>query len=258
MAGLGAKLFTAFSKLTAAQVNGYLMDQSIMRFANEAARDAAFGGAGEPTLAEGMTCYLDDTNVLQSYTGSAWVTLVGSTYPPALELITTCTVTSVGGTSATASGGVVTIGTSNTSIIVANAFSANYNNYKIIIENDSSNGTASHLIQLNGITSANYYSGGSFGSWGAGAQTGFGAAAATVWTVSANLAVSTQTMIEMQVFNPFNAVRKTANNTSQASNGHATFNHLLVSTASATGFTISKSGETMTGGTIRVYGFRNS
>jgi len=77
MAGLGAKLFTAFSKLTAAQVNGYLMDQSIMRFANAAARDAAFGGAGEPTLAEGMTCYLDDTNVVQSYTGSAWVSLAG-------------------------------------------------------------------------------------------------------------------------------------------------------------------------------------
>jgi hypothetical protein len=78
MAGLGAKLFTAFSKLTAAQVNGYLMDQSIMRFASTAARDAAFGGAGEPTLAEGMTCYLDDTNVLQSYTGSAWVEIASS------------------------------------------------------------------------------------------------------------------------------------------------------------------------------------
>ena len=78
MAGLGAKLFTAFSKLTAAQVNGYLMDQTIMRFANAAARDAAFGGAGEPTLAEGMHCYLDDTNVLQSYTGSAWVSVASS------------------------------------------------------------------------------------------------------------------------------------------------------------------------------------
>jgi len=78
MAGLGAKLFTAFSKLTAAQVNGYLMDQSIMRFASSTARDAAFGGAGEPTLAEGMTCYLDDTNVLQSYTGSAWVSVATS------------------------------------------------------------------------------------------------------------------------------------------------------------------------------------
>jgi hypothetical protein len=78
MAGLGAKLFTAFSKLTAAQVNGYLMDQSIMRFASAAVRDAAFGGAGEPTLAEGMTCYLDDLNVLQTYTGTAWVSLASS------------------------------------------------------------------------------------------------------------------------------------------------------------------------------------
>jgi hypothetical protein len=78
MAGLGARLFPSFSKLTSAQVNGYLMDQSIMRFANAAARDAAFGGAGEPTLAEGMFCYLDDTNVLQSYTGSAWVEVASS------------------------------------------------------------------------------------------------------------------------------------------------------------------------------------
>jgi hypothetical protein len=78
MAGLGAKLFSSFSKLTAAQVNGYLMDQSIMRFANAAARDAAFGGAGEPTLAEGMFCYLDDENVLQTYTGSAWVQVLSA------------------------------------------------------------------------------------------------------------------------------------------------------------------------------------
>jgi hypothetical protein len=78
MAGLGAKLFASFTKLTAADVNGYLADQSIMRFATSVARDAAFGGAGEPTLAEGMTCYLDDTNVLQSYTGSAWVSIASS------------------------------------------------------------------------------------------------------------------------------------------------------------------------------------
>lgn len=72
MAGAGAKLFTSGSVLTAAQVNTYLMDQTIMRFATEAARDAAFGGAGEPTLAEGMFAYTDDTNTLWFYTSSAW------------------------------------------------------------------------------------------------------------------------------------------------------------------------------------------
>jgi hypothetical protein len=95
MAGLGAKLFSSFSKLTAAQVNGYLMDQSIMRFANAAARDAAFGGAGEPTLAEGMTCYLDDTNVVQSYTGSAWVEIASSDGKAPRGIMTSVTSASV-------------------------------------------------------------------------------------------------------------------------------------------------------------------
>jgi hypothetical protein len=75
MAGAGAKLFTSGAVLTAAQVNTYLMDQAVMVFASTAARDAAFGGAGEPALAEGMICYLSDTNSLLYYTGAAWASL---------------------------------------------------------------------------------------------------------------------------------------------------------------------------------------
>lgn len=75
MAGAGAKLFTSGSVLTAAQVNTYLMDQTVMVFATTAARDAAFGGAGEPVLAEGMMCYVSDTNSLFYYTGTSWSAL---------------------------------------------------------------------------------------------------------------------------------------------------------------------------------------
>ena len=75
MAGAGAKLFTSGSVLTAAQVNTFLMDQTVMVFASTAARDAAFGGAGEPTLAEGMMCYLSDNNSLLYYTGTSWSAL---------------------------------------------------------------------------------------------------------------------------------------------------------------------------------------
>ena len=78
MAGAGAKLFTSGSVLTADQVNTFLMDQSIMRFASTTTRDAAFGGAGEPTLAEGMFAYTTDTNTLWLYNGSSWVNLLGS------------------------------------------------------------------------------------------------------------------------------------------------------------------------------------
>jgi hypothetical protein len=72
MAGAGAKLFTAGSVLTAADVNTFLMDQTIMRFATTTARDNAFGGVGEPTLAEGMFAYIDADNGLYYYTGSTW------------------------------------------------------------------------------------------------------------------------------------------------------------------------------------------
>lgn len=78
MAGAGAKLFTSGSVLTAAEVNTYLMDQAVMRFADEATRTAAFGGAGEPTLAEGMVSYLMDSNTVQVYNGSAWVPVSSS------------------------------------------------------------------------------------------------------------------------------------------------------------------------------------
>jgi hypothetical protein len=72
MAGAGTRLFVAGDVLTAAQVNTFLQDQVIMRFATTTARDNAFGGAGEPTLAEGMFCYIDASDTLQYYDGSAW------------------------------------------------------------------------------------------------------------------------------------------------------------------------------------------
>jgi hypothetical protein len=79
MAGAGAKLFQNGQKLFAEDVNEYLMDQTVMRFADAAARDAAFGGVGEPILAEGMMCYLIDIDELQKYTGSAWQNVIWNT-----------------------------------------------------------------------------------------------------------------------------------------------------------------------------------
>jgi hypothetical protein len=72
MAGAGVKLFVSGDVLTAAQVNTYLQDQVIMRFATTTARDNAFGGVGEPTLAEGMFAYIDASDSVFYYDGSAW------------------------------------------------------------------------------------------------------------------------------------------------------------------------------------------
>jgi len=65
-AGLGFKDFTTGEVLTAADVDGYLM-QGIWVFANATARDAAV-----TSPQEGNACYLKDTDVIQVYTGSAW------------------------------------------------------------------------------------------------------------------------------------------------------------------------------------------
>jgi hypothetical protein len=72
MAGAGTRLFEAGAILTANQVNTYLMDQVVSRFADASARDAAYGNANQPSLAEGRICYLDSTNKVYIYTGSAW------------------------------------------------------------------------------------------------------------------------------------------------------------------------------------------
>jgi len=69
MAGAGYKLFATGDVLTAAQVNTYLNEQTVMVFASSAARTSALSGV----LAEGMMSYLQDTNAVEVYNGTAWV-----------------------------------------------------------------------------------------------------------------------------------------------------------------------------------------
>ena len=72
MAGAGAYLWEAGEVVTAANLNQYVQDQVIAVYADAAARTAAYGGVGEPVLAEGMFSYLDDTDAFEYYDGSAW------------------------------------------------------------------------------------------------------------------------------------------------------------------------------------------
>ena len=69
MAGAGYKLFNTGDVLTAAQVNTYLQEQTVMVFANSTARTTALSGV----LAEGMVSYLQDTNAVEVYNGTSWV-----------------------------------------------------------------------------------------------------------------------------------------------------------------------------------------
>ncbi len=71
--GLGHLTFTAGQKLTAAQVNGYLMKQANMVFASASARSTALGAIEE----EGMVSFLSDKDRAEFWNGSAWKILAG-------------------------------------------------------------------------------------------------------------------------------------------------------------------------------------
>jgi hypothetical protein len=101
---MSRKVFTAGEVLAAADVNSFLMDQSIMSFAGTAARGSAIG-----TATEGMYTHLEDTDALQFWNGSAWVSPFGMT------LLNTTSFTSAG------------------TVSINNVFSSSYTNYKILL-----------------------------------------------------------------------------------------------------------------------------
>jgi hypothetical protein len=100
MAGAGFKDFTVGEVLTASDVNTYLMQQSVMRFADAAARDSALGtaiGTAVP-LSEGMVAYDADAEVASLYAGGVWSPLgllVGGTSIAVPTSPTTTTATTV-------------------------------------------------------------------------------------------------------------------------------------------------------------------
>jgi hypothetical protein len=150
-----------------------------------------------------------------------------------------------------------TIGTTVNSVTVTGAFSADYENYRIIV----SGGVASTICGLRltlGATASDYYSGGLdtnyAGTNGALGQANtaflnFGGGTVNALTGTADInqpfAAKTTSYFSTHAFN-------LAGTNSSFSNG------FLNNTTSYTAFTLTTSSGTLTGGTIRVYGYANS
>jgi len=83
--------FTAGEVLTAAQMDTTFR-QTVMRFADAATRDTAL----TTVLAEGMICYLDDTDEILKYNGAAWESISN---PGDITAVTAGTALTGGGTS---------------------------------------------------------------------------------------------------------------------------------------------------------------
>jgi hypothetical protein len=173
-AGLGFKDFTTGEVLTAADVDGYLM-QGVWVFASAAARDAAV-----TSPQEGNFAYLKDTNVTTYYTGSAWANLdtTGMTNP--MTTTGDTIYSSSGSTPArlgigstgqvlTVSGGVPTWATSSANSYTSlasgslsgatttvNITTTGYKQLKVFVKNVTAAADYEFNFRLNGDTGNNY------------------------------------------------------------------------------------------------------
>lgn len=238
-AGTAVPVYASGEVLTASRLN--LTNCGVPVFSGTATRDAAFGGSGEKVLAEGQLAYLEDADVVQYYTGAAWAT-VGPATSGALVLI-----------SAT------TIGNAVSSVTVSNAFSSTYDNYLISISGGVASGSVDLALQL-GATTTGYYAGYNKVAYSSGAA-----------TTSANNNAANFTPVGVGTTDSlFLNVNVMAPNLAKNTNIHGAFGVNLTSSTSTifggflnnttqyTAFTIIPSSGTLTGGTIRVYGYANS
>jgi len=133
--------FVAETVLTAAKLD-ISAATGVPVFATTVTRDAAFGGANK-VLAEGQTCYLESTNVVQYYDGAAWAT-VGPAAAPTSGLV------------------VVKAETAFSAVSTATAdsvFTSSYTNYRILITYTGSGSIgATFQLRVGGVTAsgANY------------------------------------------------------------------------------------------------------
>jgi len=206
---------------------------------------------------EGQVIFQKDTDQLLVWNGTAWVIPNSPAQnPTGLELVTTVTCSSGG----TASNGIVTIGSAVSNVVIATAFSSTYDNYRIIFSGfaGSSNGAAAYL-KLNNSTGSTYFGNMIYNVGTTSAIGGVSAANGASNGFFAHTISSTGTMTLDGMLNaPFLAVTSNFVGNYSGRNYNGQFSTHDSNAASSTGFTFAPAGGTITGGQIRVYGYRNS
>lgn len=152
-----------------------------------------------------------------------------------------------------------TIGSAVSSVTVTDAFSATYDNYLITVNGGSGSVNGSNAQLTLGSTTSGYYMAGYYIFYSSTALTGFTINNGANW--SATYYSSNAHSGHIQLQNPFLSKTTTFHSTLiTAGTGEYTANYAgwLNNTTSYTAFTLTANSGTMTGGTIRVYGYQNS
>jgi hypothetical protein len=149
------------------------------------------------------------------------------------------------------------VGTGVSSVTVTGAFSADYDNYRIIY----SGGTASSATDIGlklGASITGYYSSLQFQVSSAGTVSAAGATNGAAWPWVGGASAGQSVHASFELFDPFRAVyTKLRNGQYQNTTAFGTVNGEHQVATSYSEFTLTPAAGTITGGTIRVYGFRN-
>jgi hypothetical protein len=237
-AGLGFKTFNTGDVLTAGDTNGYLM-QGVLVFADATARSAAI-----TSPEEGQTSYLKDTDVIQVYSGSAWVTKSGGGNVGQVLISTASFTTSA-------------------AVNVNSCFSATYDHYLVVLNVSATasfgTGDVSLRLRASGVdnSSSNYAFNGAFAGTSSAAITGQRSAGLTT-AFKFDYGALEGIRASFRFYSPFLAQRTGLNAqcaSALASNDSTTsnINGTMSVTTSYDGFSIIPPAGTITG-TLSVYG----
>lgn len=224
-------VFTAGQVLTAAQMTE--INTGIPVFATTTTRDAAFGGTGEKTLAEGQFAYIEASNATQYYDGAAWQSLGSYTY------ITGASFSAV-----------------TTLSMAAGVFTSTYKNYMVTFNITSASADYDLDIRVNNAgaarTATNYIGGSWFVNNG-GSGSGAGTNGLGYWNdfIRGTTAGAGATIM---VYDPTNASSKTTI-TTHGGSSYLTVSGGVYNVAEANdGLTILTAGANTITGFYRVYG----
>jgi hypothetical protein len=151
-----------------------------------------------------------------------------------------------------------TIGSAVSSVTVTGAFSATYDNYLITVAGGSGSTFSNTQLTL-GSTTTSYYFSGIYMSYSSNTVNSFASSNGSNWTGTFYATGAHSGHIHLQ--SPFlsqNTIMETKIVMADTAGSQAYYEGFLNNTTSYTAFTLTAASGTMTGGTIRVYGYQNS
>lgn len=189
----------------------------------------------------GQVIYETDSKQTLVYNGTAWVMLTDADTPPGLELIKT-----------------QTVGSAVSSVTVSDAFSSTYENYKITM---NSVGSTNHSVAISlgsSVTGYNQIMFYSDSTVGTALITNRNNASGLNW-VGGCAGNGFSSIVSVDLLGPFSSnYTRVINGSYQDGTAYGIMQGEHRVAASYTSFILTPNSGTITGGTIRVYGYRNS